>query len=407
MILFTHSRITKHDWTWRRVLMHYFTRGVILCAIDYLIDFPGVLPKLVDVGVWDRSVPAGWGKTTEFHKGDEGVMTFRAFFQVFEVMTALGLTMIFSTAFLPLFFYAHKRFGVIANELAGLILFLAFFVISNVAIVTAQGDDLSDPTGDFPKFAVKVSNFGEFLQRVFLYPGLLLTSWESIVYPVIPWIGLTMLGMGFAFSFQNDSMRTHRLIQAWGVLFFFATVLIRAVGGEFGNYRGHARNEESVASSFMQFFISTKYPPDLAYATITMSAVFFLIAFFDHDAFAAVEDSQQARNGRDEQDVEQATTADGVDDHKWVICSSRARFRHPFWPLLVFGRTPMFFYLLHFWLISCLEALCRLPDPPTGEFPIQAVFFVWVIVLLIMYQACVRYMEFKSKTHPQSLWRLF
>ena len=63
--------------------------------------------------------------------------------------------------------------------------------------------------------------------------------------------------------------------------------------------------------------------------------------------------------------------------------------------------------MIHFWVIGVLEALCRLPDPPTGKFRLEAVLLVWVLVLCVMFPLCARYERFKKTVAPDSLWRLF
>jgi len=178
-----------------------------------------------------------------------------------------------------------------------------------------------------------------------------------------------------------------RMAQMAGV-FLVAFFLIRSFGGKFGNSRGWPRHDTG-ASNFMEFFIVCKYPPDLAYATITLAVDFLLILFFTHPMFKNVEQV----HGDESEDP-------------FLICHRHGEWGHPAKPILVFGRAPLFFYICHFYVIGTLEALCRLPEPPTGKFRLEAVFLVWCLVISVMFFICRRFVAFKQTTPIDSLWRL-
>jgi uncharacterized membrane protein len=392
MILFTISRRERLNWSWNRIFIHHFVRGCVLLLIEYLIDFPSAIPKIVDL-LHGRDVRDFSGN--EYSKGEEGKLLIRQLFAVYEVMTALGLSMMLAQLAMPLMFRLEAKRQRSA-EVIGWLLFILSFIISNVAIVMAQGDnDLNAPPNEFPHLGHKVQGFGQFLVRVFLIPGQFLTNWQSIIYPVFPWIGVTFLGMGFGFVFKRNPDEAHRLLRLVSPVFLLAFFLVRGFGGEL-NYRGEQRGEESISSSFMQFFIQTKYPPDWAYATITLSVVFLLIPMFNHDMFLALDEQPTAEMEGSETRL------------RYLICNWKSKgWNHPLYPLLVFGRTPLFFYIAHFWLIQVFEAMFRIPDPPSGKFPLLGVLLVWAFVIAVMYQLCIRYLRFKSSTDPASLWRMF
>lgn len=335
-------------------------------AMDYATDFPGVLPKLVDLA-HNRSVVDITGST--YYIEDEAKLFFRAFFQFWEVMTCLGLSMILSSWSLPLFLNTGRT----RSLMLGGVLFVICLSVSNIAIVTAQSGlkDLSKPPqNEFPHMDSTVHNVFELCGRVFLYPGKLFRDWEMMIYPVFPWIGYTFLGMGFGHVFHQDPSKAIRWMGYLGLVMIVAYMFIRGYGGKL-NYRGSQRGEHfPEPSQLMQFFIQTKYPPDWCYAFITLPVIFTLLNLLN-------------------------LTSVFHEENMYIR------------PLLVFGRVPLFFYLVHMWLIQMTEAFMRIPSPPTGKFPLYGVPVLWVVIVSIMYLACARFLAFKQTTEPSSLWRMF
>ena len=71
-------------------------------------------------------------------------------------------------------------------------------------------------------------------------------------------------------------------------------------------------------------------------------------------------------------------------------------------PLVVFGQTPLFFYLGHFYLLLAL-AFAFFREAAS----LEMAYVVWIAVIAALYPACVWYRNFKSLKPPESLWRLF
>jgi uncharacterized membrane protein len=416
MSLFSNSRFEAGWSTWR-VWRHFAVRGLVLLVCGRLVNFPGWLASFVDVDIHGRTVH---DRNGDFHRGDEGVMLRDAWLSIFEVMEALGFTMMLAPMFLRAMQWAHQKGGAPhvrragGAELLGLFLFALFFAVSNVAIVLAQGADPTDTTGGFPKYLAPADTFGKVLARFLLYPGLGPKAWTAIVYPVVPWIGVACLGQGAGFMYIQKHLRAsegavprYRMLQMAGA-FLGLFLLVRGLGGKVGNYRGWPRHDTG-ASGFMEFFIVCKYPPDLAYALITLAVDFLLIFLFSQPLFANVEAPPPAAPSSSSAGAVADAVADADTDaasDPYLVCARSGHWEHPAKPLLVFGRTPLFFYTCHFFVIGLLEAVCRLPDPPTGKWRLEAVLLVWAMVISIMYFACKRYGEFKAKTSVDSLWRL-
>jgi len=71
-------------------------------------------------------------------------------------------------------------------------------------------------------------------------------------------------------------------------------------------------------------------------------------------------------------------------------------------PLIVFGQTPLFFYVTHFYLLAlCAFVFFRKPAS------LEGMYIVWAAVLVALYPVCAWYRNFKMNRPRDSLWRLF
>jgi uncharacterized membrane protein len=186
--------------------------------------------------------------------------------------------------------------------------------------------------------------------RILIIPGY--TNGWTVFYPLIPWLGVIGLGLLFGRLLHLKPLRVGR-IAAWaaaGCLILF--ILVRSIG-TFGNLN-------DVPPGWMGFLNVVKYPPSLSFLAITLAINFVLIA-----AWMRLESTLQSR----------------------------------FHPLLVFGRAPLFFYLLHLWLFALLGILFR-----EGS-SLATMCLVWLVGLVILYPPCFQYAPFKNRKPVTSLWR--
>ena len=131
-------------------------------------------------------------------------------------------------------------------------------------------------------------------------------------YPVLPWIGVIALGycMGpwFARSAPAGVRQRYLLLAGVGALLGF--VVLRLLNG-YGEAPWVAH--DNVTQSLMSFFNITKYPPSLLFLALTLGVGLLLLWGFER--------AQQ---------------------RKWIAT------------LAVFGAAPMFFYLLHLYVLKVL-----------------------------------------------------
>lgn len=191
---------------------------------------------------------------------------------------------------------------------------------------------------------------GPLWMTVLLAPGL--SQHVIVIYPVIPWLAAAAAGMLFAgwWQQQKPEAAAGRLwLLAAGLIAF--ALLLRAAGG-WGNIRPPRD------AGWIEFLNNVKYPPSLVFLSLSIGIDLALLAALQR-------------------------------------VSARS-------PLLVFGQTPLFFYLAHFYLLGAL-GLLFFHEPGS----LQMAWAVWAFVIVALYPACVWYRKCKLGKPPESLWRMF
>jgi hypothetical protein len=192
-------------------------------------------------------------------------------------------------------------------------------------------------------------------------------------YCLIPWTGVMAAGYGFGALLQLECARRRRLVFLLGVVVTLAFVLLRA-WNQYGDPRPW-QPQPSPFRTFLSFLNCTKYPASLLYLLMTLGPALLALAICDRPLGPV---------GR---------------------------------RVVVFGRVPFFFYLLHIPLIHGGAVLCDLvrfrwsplahngpwfrPEdiPPDYGVGLPTVYLVWVGVVLALYWPCRWYAELKRR-HP-------
>jgi uncharacterized membrane protein len=190
------------------------------------------------------------------------------------------------------------------------------------------------------------------LGLLFTYSGGNLELWSN--YPILPWLELITFGLLFGYWLAEDDAGVYQRARWLGLLCLGAFIIIRAVDG-FGNVRPRAGDQ------WIDFLNVVKYPPSLVFTLMTMGINLLILSTF-----------HWAR--------ERAT---------WLLQL-----------LATYGKTPLFFYILHLFLYALLGRWLT----PQGT-SIPAMYPYWILGLIILYPLCWWYARLKSQQPPNSLLR--
>jgi uncharacterized membrane protein len=203
----------------------------------------------------------------------------------------------------------------------------------------------------------------QFLWSLFHQSGFFTVGNYVIValYPAVPWVGVMALGYALGEFFTRGSASRRKTLFALGLFFFVLFLVLR-----FLNVYGDPvpfKNQKDLVFNVMAFINLQKYPPSLLFLLVTLGPGLMVLA--------------------------------GID---------RVKVREKNF-LLIFGRTPLFFYLVHLFLLNvsvALELLVqKLLFAGKGSlqmqlaFPLWTAYVVWIALLPLLYRFCTAYWKFK------------
>lgn len=194
-----------------------------------------------------------------------------------------------------------------------------------------------------------------------------------IVYPVLPWIGTMALGYGLGRLYSpevSSEQRKRSLLRlGFGAVLFF--IGVRALNG-YGDLKPWV-DQPTAMFDLLSFLNTTKYPPSLLYLCMTLGpALLFL----------------------------------GLTEGRSLKWGDR---------IIVFGRVPFFYYMLHIYLIHALAIVAMVmqgfpwtdgilePSVPGSGlladhgFPLWVVYLVWIAVVTALYFPCRWYACYRAK----------
>lgn len=207
-------------------------------------------------------------------------------------------------------------------------------------------------------------------------PGLLVNTPRHVVlvaYPLIPWLGVTALGyaLGQVYRWSDDRRRTFLLWLGIGLSVGFVVLRLLNVYGDPLAWSV----QKSALWTLLSFLNTNKYPPSLLFLLMTLGPALLLLRALD--------------NGFP----------------RWLR------------PALTIGKVPLFFYVLHFYLIHLLAVaasylrfgsvggMFQSPDldhfpftaPPDWAAGLPAIYLVWAFVVLALYPLCRWYAAVKRQ----------
>jgi len=312
-------------------------------------------------------------------------------------------------------------------------------MLENYFIVSAQLLH-HDNIDAWPMFAAPADTLRKVLWRVIVYPGnetFIGGAAGSISYPLLGWVPLALMGMGAGVSFHKTRSKSLSLwLAVLGLFGICCFMVIRFAPLTYLNYRGPPRGD--LVGPGNGILALCKYPPDLPFISLTMGLNCLLLALcvqLDHyfhysnnkvhlkqssaflsplttattdtdEPFIASDSPQSVFSALSSPDSSSRHTdvpMTLLTPHSSGVVRSRSfLFLHP---IYVFGKTPLFFYLLHWWVLMLFSALLFNIKGSNGlREPLNALPLMLCLVLMLF--VCRRFLKFKSNTSPQSLWRL-
>ncbi len=188
-------------------------------------------------------------------------------------------------------------------------------------------------------------------------------------YPLVPWVGVMAAGYAFGELLTLERERRRRILFMIGGAAVVLFVVLRAAN-VYGDPRPWEFQERGGWYTFLSFLNTTKYPPSLLFLLMTLGPSVIAVALFDRG------------EGREPSP--------------------------PLRPFVVFGRVPLFYYLLHVPLMHVAAIVFAyakygqagwlfLNWPPPGEpqleppgygYDLLVVYLVWLGVVLALYPLC-------------------
>lgn len=214
-------------------------------------------------------------------------------------------------------------------------------------------------------------------QHFFSFPPYML----AVGYPILPWIGLICLGyyLGQLYAPDQDPARRQKTLRylGWSAIGIF--ILLRA-----SNLYGDPHPwsvQHNTLFTVLSFLNVSKYPPSLLYILMTIGPALLFLSFTERPLNAL---------------------------------SSK---------LAVFGRVPMFYYLVHIYFLHGLAVIgAMLSGHPASDmtnlttwvtantqlkgygFSLLVVYLVWIGTVILLYPLCKWFDGYKRSHVAQQKW---
>ena len=225
---------------------------------------------------------------------------------------------------------------------------------------------------------IDASSLGAFapLWNFLHQPGFVLNGGGHAVlvsYVLIPWVGVSALGylLGQSYSWDARARRKLLLLLGAGVVLGFIVLRYANVYGDPAPWSV----QKSPLWTAMSFIDTVKYPPSLLFLMMTLGPAPLLLRAFDGGTPALLK------------------------------------------PALIIGKVPLFFFVLHFYLIHLLATAASYvrfgtvtntftsPDiahfpftaPPGWDLGLPVVYLVWALVVVSLYPVCRWYASLKAR----------
>jgi uncharacterized membrane protein len=277
---------------------------------------------------------------------------------ILQVIWAIGISMVF----------------------LGLLVHLPYKAIFLIGAVIVFGHNLLD----YPAISNGVK--GGFLSDLLYFSNFSIYNIDNshfifIVYSFVPWTGVMFLGYCFGklFSPGVDGLRRRKTLLQLGIGLILLFIALRLIN-IYGDPVPWSPQPRGRLFTFLSFINLNKYPPSLDFLSLTIGAGMLALLWLEK--------------------VQNKLT--GI--------------------INVYGRVPLFYYILHFYLIHILVVIVFfisgystsqiitpnnpfLFRPPDFGFNLWGVYAVWIFVVVALYPLCKKYDRYKT-THVREKWWL-
>jgi uncharacterized membrane protein len=299
----------------------------------------------------------------------------RGLWLVFLELVIVNFGWNFAIGFPTILFIVIWALGVSMIALAALI-HLPKTLVLVVGILLVAGHNLLDG------IHVEGNNLPAFGWSLLHEPNFF--TWEGkslfIGYPLLPWIGVMALGycLGdlFKSSYPAEKRKKSLLLLGCSAIGLFILLRLTNIYGD----PSHWSPQTSSFYTFLSFIKTSKYPPSLLYILMTLGPALLFLAFTENSNNAVT---------------------------KFVS---------------VYGRVPMFYYILHIylihlfamigselftkvdWRIWILNQPVWFNDGLKGYgFSLGVVYMVWLVIVIGLYPLCKMYDRYKLN-HKEKWW---
>ena len=256
------------------------------------------------------------------------------------------------------------------------LVFLPKQLVLGIGLILVFGHNLLDG------ITVSGNTFNNLLWYTLHQPKFLILDSGNVVnfvYPVLPWIGLMALGYVFGEFYKPDfdPIQRRRALIRLGLITTGLFLMLRGFHW-YGEPNEWAKQNPSIFS-LISFLNTTKYPPSLHFLLMTIGPALLFLSVSEN------------------------------------VGSKLAK------PVIVLGKVPFFFYVVHLYFIHALASIFLVYQGQTwdayvlsareimsgrlGSFGVrlEAVYVIWVLVLVMLYPLCSWYQAYKER-HPEKRW---
>ena len=294
----------------------------------------------------------------------------RGLWLVFLEFTVVRLGIVFNLYYDFVIFQVIWVIGASMMVLSALV-YLRQKAILALGLILIFGHNLLDA------FRINPGEPGHFIWAIMQQSGLFPIAPGRVVlaaYPLLSWLGIMLAGYGIGFLYDRDfeTARRRRILIYSGLASLAIFIVLR-----FTNAYGDPSpwsTQKNLTFTLLSLINVTKYPVSLLYTLLMMGPVLLIIA---------------------------------------LIENVRAK---EFEPLRIIGRVPLFYYILHFYLIHITALILYMISqgkswseldfnfsagfggiPAGAGYTLPWVYLAWISIVCALYPLCTRYYRYKSQ----------